>query len=407
MKKAKPKTRFQLYKELWVSKKLCEISNKVTEKNVAFLFREVFTNSAKYGIMNQQDFYNHAIANDKSINGYYVVRPNDFVYNPRMSDSAPVGPINRNSLGRVGIMSPLYYVFRTQNIDVEYLEYFFKTRYWHQFMWNNGDNGARGDRFSIKNEVFQQMPVSYPENSKEQHEIALFFRHVDEILNAEDKKLVRLKNFKQASLEKIFPKKGETKPQVRFKGFSNDWNIGKLCEFASYYRISNEKIHHQNLLSLSYGKIIRKNIKSKRGLLPASFDTYQVIKENVIVLRFTDLQNDHKSLRVGIAKEEGIISPAYVCLECKGDINPDYLYLLLHYYDLSKIFYSMGDGLRQTLSFSDIKDLEIQIPENREQKKIVSFFVHMDKLISAQEQRIAKLRSLKKSFLEKMFVSAQ
>ena len=142
--------------------------------------------------------------------------------------------------------------------------------------------------------------------------------------------------------------------------------------------------------------------------MPASFDTYQVIKENIVVLRFTDLQNDHKSLRVGLSKEEGIISPAYVCLECKGNINPDYLYLLLHYYDLCKVFYGMGDGLRQTLSYSDIKELPLLIPEDeKEQKIIVDYFTRLDVLISSQEKKLRSLRSLKKAFLEKMFVSAQ
>ena len=111
---------------------------------------------------------------------------------------------------------------------------------------------------------------------------------------------------------------------------------------------------------------------------------------------------------MGISKEEGIISPAYVCIECKGNIHPDYLYLLLHYYDLCKVFYGMGDGMRQTLNYSDVKDLPLQIPNDpNEQSKIVDFFYNLDALITAQEQKVSKLRSMKKSFLEKMFVSNQ
>lgn len=404
--KNNPETRFQEFDEEWTQTTLREISNKVMEKNTDFSIREVFTNSAEHGVMSQRDFFSHAIANDKNINSYYIIQPNDFVYNPRMSVTAPVGPINRNALGRTGIMSPLYYVFRTHNIDVEYLDFFFKTRIWHQFMWNNGDNGARGDRFSIKNEVFQEMPIPYPSSPEEQHKIAQFFSRLDSLINAEDKKLERLKTIKSASLEKMFPKQGETVPDVRFKGFIGEWNVDRLSNYANYYKVSNENIHHQNLLSLSYGRIVRKNIKSKKGLLPASFDTYQVIKENIIVLRFTDLQNDHKSLRVGISKEEGIISPAYVCIECKGNIHPIFFYLLLHYYDLCKVFYGMGDGMRQTLSYADIKNMEVTIPVDlKEQIYLTEFFSRLDSLISAQEQKIEKLRSLKKSFLEKMFVS--
>ena len=116
------------------------------------------------------------------------------------------------------------------------------------------------------------------------------------------------------------------KPKIRLRGFEGEWEKGLFSAYAKPYFVSNKVVHHQNLLSLSYGKIVRKDIKANKGLLPASFDTYQIIKDGIIVFRFTDLQNDHKSLRVGIAKEEGIISPAYVCVECEN-IHPDFFYL--------------------------------------------------------------------------------
>lgn len=97
------------------------------------------------------------------MDGYYIVKTEDFVYNPRISTSAPVGPINRNKLGRTGVMSPLYTVFRPHDIDTTYLEYFFKCGYWHSFMNFNGDSGARSDRFSIRDNVFFQMPIPIPD----------------------------------------------------------------------------------------------------------------------------------------------------------------------------------------------------------------------------------------------------
>ena len=94
------------------------------------------------------------IANKENLNTYYIVRPDDFIYNPRISVSAPVGPINRNKLSINGVMSPLYTVFRTHDIIPEYLEYFFKSTGWHLYMKFYGDSGARADRFSIKDSVF-------------------------------------------------------------------------------------------------------------------------------------------------------------------------------------------------------------------------------------------------------------
>ena len=107
-------------------------------------------------------------------------------------------------------------------------------------------------------------------------------------------------------------------PKLRNVNSNSNWQTATLGDVVKEYKVSNKLIHHQNLLSLSYGKIVPKDIESKKGLLPASFDTYQIIKEDIIVFRVTDLQNDKKSLRVGISSQEGIITPAYVCVECNN-----------------------------------------------------------------------------------------
>ena len=143
---------------------------------------------------------------------------------------------------------------------------------------------------------------------------------------------------------------------------------------------------------------MRKDIHTKKGLLPASFDTYQLVQDGIIVFRFTDLQNDHKSLRVGLAKEEGIISPAYVCVKCEN-VLPEFLYLQLHTFDVRKVFYSMGDGMRQTLSYSDIKDMPVCIPSIEEQQRIVSLVNSFDKQIEIQAMQVEKLNQVKKACL--------
>ena len=192
------------------------------------------------------------------------------------------------------------------------------------------------------------------------------------------------------------------KPKIRLRGFEGEWEKGLFSAYAKPYFVSNKVVHHQNLLSLSYGKIVRKDIKANKGLLPASFDTYQIIKDGIIVFRFTDLQNDHRSLRVGIAKEEGIISPAYVCVECEN-INPDFFYLQMHTYDMRKLFYSMGDGMRQTLSYNDVKDMPLYIPSLPEQKAIVEYYNVLEKEITTETENLTKLRQMKSASLISMF----
>ena len=170
-----PEMRFAGFKGEWEEKKLGEIATKVIDKNFDLSVQEVFTNSAEFGVISQRDFFDHDIANTANIDGYYVIQNEDFVYNPRISVTAPVGPINRNNLGRKGITSPLYTLFRTKNINTLYLEWYFKTECWHDFMYLNGDSGARFDRFSIKDIVFFEMPILFPASVAEQQKIGQFF----------------------------------------------------------------------------------------------------------------------------------------------------------------------------------------------------------------------------------------
>jgi type I restriction enzyme S subunit len=151
------------------------------------------------------------------------------------------------------------------------------------------------------------------------------------------------------------------------------WEVRTLSQMSRDHFISNKNVHHQNLLSLSYGKIVNKDINTTEGLLPASFDSYQIVEDGNIVLRLTDLQNDHKSLRVGLSTQEGIITSAYLALETFNDIIPLYLYYLLHTIDVKKVFYSMGNGLRQSLNWTELRKLKCVVPPLSEQQAIVAY----------------------------------
>lgn len=198
-----PEIRFKGFTDPWEQRKLSEITDKVTEKNAGLQYVETFTNSAEFGIISQRDFFDHDIAKLGSLDGYYIVKNEDFVYNPRISTSAPVGPINRNKLGRTGVMSPLYTVFRPHDIDTTYLEYFFKCGYWHSFMNFNGDSGARSDRFSIRDNVFFQMPIPIPDID-EQRKIGELLTCLDNLITLHQRELEKLQNIKKSMLEKMF-----------------------------------------------------------------------------------------------------------------------------------------------------------------------------------------------------------
>lgn len=196
-------------------------------------------------------------------------------------------------------------------------------------------------------------------------------------------------------------------PQLRFAGFEDEWEKSHIYDIASRRKIINSGMRETNLLSLSYGKIKRKDINTTKGLLPASYETYQIVDNGTIVFRFTDLQNDQTSLRVGLSRERGIVSSAYVCVD--GDvekINADFFNWVLHFYDLQKVFYKMGAGIRQSINAEDLKELIVKRPSLSEQGLLAECCDKLDKTIIIQQQKCEELRSLKSSLLDKLFPKA-
>ncbi len=198
-----PEVRFKGFEGEWNFSILKDFSKKITEKNRNRLYKETFTNSAELGVVSQRTYFDHDISNNENINGYYVIHPDDFVYNPRISVTAPVGPINRNLLNKTGIMSPLYCIFSVNNINKTYLEYFFKTNLWHKYIYINGNAGARFDRLSITDENFFNMPILTP-STEEQQKIASYFCNLDKQISLQTQRLEKLKQIKAACLDKMF-----------------------------------------------------------------------------------------------------------------------------------------------------------------------------------------------------------
>ena len=199
-----PKIRFNEFEGEWKSIPLKAFAKKKMEKNVGIKYNITLTNSAEYGVINQRDFFDHDISNSNSIGGYYIINNDDFVYNPRISITAPVGPINRNQLGYTGIMSPLYLIFSVAGINKDFLSYFFKTTLWYNYMKLNGNSGARFDRLAISDDDFFNMPIAVPLDSKEQLRIANYFKSLNEMISLLSKRLDLLKHIKSACLDNMF-----------------------------------------------------------------------------------------------------------------------------------------------------------------------------------------------------------
>lgn len=270
-----------------------------------------------------------------------------------------------------------------------------------------------GLRQSLTYDELKKIQLAVPP-LEEQKAIAEFLdnktKQINELVSAKQKQIELLKEYKQAVIAKAVTQGVNPKTKMKDSGISwigqipEHWDVNYLFQKAKEHFISNKNIHHQNLLSLSYGRIVQKNINSTEGLLPESFDTYQIVENGNVVLRLTDLQNDHRSLRVGLVTQEGIITSAYVALEVLNEtLNSEYFYFQLHTFDIKKMFYGMGGGLRQNLNYNELKKIKIAVPPPEEQPQIVSYIQEkvsaIDSQISSIEKQIANLNEYKQSLI--------
>lgn len=234
---------------------------------------------------------------------------------------------------------------------------------------------------------------------------------IDRVIETEKLVIEKLKEYKQSiiteavtkGLDKSVPLKDSN---IEWIGkIPQHWEICKLLKLYKERKCKNKGNTETNVLSLSYGNIKRRNIKNNMGLLPESFETYNIIVPDNIVLRLTDLQNDHRSLRCGLVKEQGIITSAYVTLEKKLDsISSNYYYRLLHTFDIMKGFYGMGDGVRQNLKYDgELCNLLVVRPSQIEQQQIAEYLdkkcSEIDKALGDKQQVIEKFTEYKKSLI--------
>jgi type I restriction enzyme S subunit len=269
-----------------------------------------------------------------------------------------------------------------------------------------------GLRNTIQKETFFSTRIALP-SLKEQDEIVSFLnKEILEIdgLIARQLELIRsLEQRKAAVIVEVTTKGRNANSSLGnssikwIKNYPTHWNVVPLFHLSDERKSGNKGLQEKNLLSLSYGKIVKKDIETNEGLLPESFEGYQIVEENDIVFRFTDLQNDKRSLRSALVEERGIITSAYVAIALRG-IDSRYFNYLMRGYDLVKVFYSMGGGLRQSLTYADVRFLPILVPPLEEQRNIAEYLdgevAQIDELLVTCKLMISELQTRKSALNE-------
>lgn len=234
-------------------------------------------------------------------------------------------------------------------------------------------------------------------------------KKIDEIMSDIQKQIDTLEDYKKSVISEAVTRGLNPNVTVKDSGIAfvgkipAHWELHPVYYYFSEGKIKNTGCIENNLLSLSYGNIIRKDINTSEGLLPASFGTYNIVEKDDIIIRPTDLQNDKRSLRTGLVKEKGIITSAYIDLKPKTNVDSRYFHYLLHSYDVKKVFYNMGNGVRQGLNFDEFSKLSVFNPPIKEQEEIAEYLDNkcdeIDSIIADKKAQLKTIENYKKSLI--------
>ena len=381
--------------EHWQQKPIWSLFKRIKRTN--FPTERLLSVYRDYGVIpkdSRDDNHNRA---SEDLTPYQLVCANDLVINKM---KAWQGSIAISELR--GIVSPAYYIYQPKaEYHSKYIHFLIRSAYYIQ-SYKNYSKGIRVNQWDLESEAFTHIDLLLPSLDEQQKIVAFLDTETTRIDNliAKQEKLIELLEEQRKSIISHAVTKG-LNPNVPMKDSGvewlgevpEDWEVKRFGYIFTENKKKNIGLIETNVLSLSYGNIKEKNIDDNKGLLPESFETYQIIEPNDIVFRFTDLQNDKRSLRNAISKYHGIITSAYIGVKTKE--NADFYNYLFRAYDLQKVFYSMGDGMRQSLKMDELNKMPIVLPKIEAQERIVKF-------INEENQRINNLVVKQKNLIEKL-----
>ncbi len=311
---------------------------------------------------------------------------------------------------------PLYYVFRVLNINTAFIEWYFKTTCWHKFMYQHGDSGARSDRFSIKDNELKKLPIKLPADDMEQEKIAKTLTSLDNTLQLHERKYEELTIIKQALLQKLFPKKDEIKPEVRYENFSDAWEQRKLGEVVNLrgrigfrgYKQTDLVDKGQGAISFSpadideFGNVLNCNNKYISWAKYDESPEIQIAQGDIL---FTKTASIGKIGYITKLREKATINPQIALITPLKNENGYFIFLSLRLDQFTKkVRNIIGGSSVPTLSQEKLKLLTFMYPDTSEQKEIGDFFKQLDSLIALHQCKLEKLKQLKKFLLQNMFI---
>ena len=392
-----------------------DLVNRITRKNQDLVSELPLTISAQYGLIDQNEFFDKRVAS-KDVSGYYLIENGEFAYNKSTSTDAPWGAIKRLDRYENGVLSTLYIVFGIKEnnlVDSDFLVSYYSTNLWHKGIHEIAAEGARNHGLlNIAPADFFETKLMIPQDIEEQKKIGKYFEELDHLITLHQRKCDQTKNLKKYMLQKMFPQNGAKVPEIRFDGYTYDWEQRKLGDIGSTFT------------GLS-GKT-----KEDFGHGDAQFITYMNVFSNPVAnLEMTEAveidakQNCVKKGDVFFTTSSE--TPEEVGMSCVMPENKDNIYLNsfcfgyrpTEKFDLDYLAYVLrADSFRQEMTFlaqgisryniskNKVMEVSIPIPNLEEQTMVGQYFSNLDHLITLHQRKCDELKKMKKYMLQNMFI---
>lgn len=403
-----PQIRHSKFDGEWETTKLDNITDRVTRKNSNMESTLPLTISAQYGLVDQTSFFNSQIAS-QNISNYFLLRNGEFAYNKSTSQDYPVGAVKRLDRYEMGVLSTLYILFKPRSeISSDYLVSYFDSNYWHKEIKLRAAEGARNHGLlNISPGDFFDIDINRPKDINEQQDIGGFLQKIDLVISQRRSNLEKLQTLRLSMLEKMFPKAGETVPEVRFKGFTEEWEKYQLKDIVQPYAdpVLTPTDGYFRLGIRSHGKGTFHSFVAP-GMELETAQMHRVAENNLIVnITFAW---EHAVAITGQADSGKLVSHRFPQFRFNENMIPRFFkYAILD----DKFRYHLrlaspgGAGRNRVLKIDEMLQYEFWVPTTvEEQEKIADYLERIDEMIHLRKKELQKLLSLKKALLEKMFV---
>jgi type I restriction enzyme, S subunit len=416
-----PKLRFPEFRDAgaWSFKPLSALGKRKSKRNASEEIVRVLTNSAEHGVVDQKDYFEKDIAVQGNLETYFIVDVGDYVYNPRISSMAPVGPIGKNKVG-TGVMSPLYTVFGFDNGNDDFYEHYFRSTYWHGYLRHASNSGARHDRMAISNDAFMEMPLPTP-SPTEQQKIADCLSSLDAVIAAEGDRLAALKDHKKGLMQQLFPRPErsengvkippETTPRLRFPEFQDagDWEekpLGEICKIQrgkfSHRPRNDPRFFGGKYPFIQTGDVVKSNggqVEASQSLNDRGLSVSKLFKPPIVLITIAANIGD-----TGMLEQEACFTDSVVGLTPKKDVCPYFLESIVR--EKKHFLNQIAPAAAQkNINNEILSELLMLLPAFVEQKRISGFLSSIDNLVTAQSDKLDALKAHKAGLMQQLFPS--